>query len=242
MSVLVEFNEVTKKYKDQIVVEKFSYSLKRGEVIALLGPSGCGKTTILNLTAGLTNRSTGLINLYTNEIGYVFQEPRLIPWKTVLENVLFALKIGSKQEKVKKALSALAKVGLEKSVNQYPKELSGGMKQRVSFARALISNPKMILMDEPFSALDGSLKKELQEEVISIIEAEEIGIVYVTHDPEEAVKIADRVIMLEDKLCKVKKEVSFERIRRKRDRHYIQQMKYELNECIIGGQRYVETI
>lgn len=243
MSLLVQFNEVSKKYNDQTVIDQFSYRLKTGEVIALLGPSGCGKTTILNLTAGLTNHSAGDIQRYTNDIGYVFQEPRLIPWKNVLENVLFALKNGTKQENLEKAHHSLAKVGLEQSIKCYPKQLSGGMRQRVSIARALVSNPKIILMDEPFSALDVSLKRELQEDVISIIEEKNIGIVYVTHDPEEAVRMADRIIMLEDKLCKVKREISLERVRKKRDHHYIQKMKCELSECIIGGQnRYVETV
>jgi ABC-type nitrate/sulfonate/bicarbonate transport system ATPase subunit len=242
MSLLVQFNEVTKKYNNKTVIDKFSYTLNNGEVIALLGPSGCGKTTILNLTAGLTYRTTGDIQRFTNNISYVFQEPRLIPWKTVLDNVLFAVKIGSKKENFENAMYSLAKVGLEKSANCYPKQLSGGMKQRVSIARALIANPKIILMDEPFSALDISLKRELQEDIISIIEEKEIGIVYVTHDPEEAIRIADRIILLEDSLCKIKNEVSLEKPRKKRDRHYIQKMKNELNECIIGGQRYVETI
>lgn len=242
MSLLVQFDEVTKKFNNQTVIEKFSYTLNQGEVIVFLGPSGCGKTTLLNLTAGLIMPTAGEIYCATNDIGYVFQEPRLIPWQTVLDNVLFAVKTGQKTDKLDKAKEALSKVGLEQSMNCYPKQLSGGMKQRVSIARALVSNPKIILMDEPFSALDLDLKRELQEDVISIIDEKEIGIVYVTHDREEAVKIADRIIVLDDRFCKINKQVSLEKERRKRDLDYVQQMKCEINYCMLGGQSYVETV
>lgn len=242
MGVLVKFNDVSKAMGGQLIVENFSYTLKTGEVIALLGPSGCGKTTILNLTAGLIKTTSGDIGLFSNDIGYVFQEPRLIPWKTVLENILFVPMKCTKMEKRKKAIEVLTKVGLKDCIDFYPNKLSGGMKQRVSIARALLSNPKIILMDEPFSALDLLLKKELQDDVISIIEEKEVGIIYVTHDSEEAARIADRVIILESKLCKVEKEVFLTRDRKKRDKEYIQKIKNDFQKYSNGGLKYGETI
>lgn len=234
MNTLIEFQNVTKKFNNMTVLDEVSFQLKKQEVVALLGPSGCGKTTILNIAAGLTESTTGEVYIHTNQLGYIFQEPRLLPWKTVLENILFVIERGEESQRI--ALNALAKVGLENVQDTYPRQLSGGMRQRVSIARALASNPKIILMDEPFSALDISLKREIQKDLLSIIDENRVGVMYVTHDAEEAAKMADRIIILEDKPCKVKKEVFIQVNPRERSESFIKQLTSDLCNYLLGGE------
>lgn len=234
MGALLGFESVSKSFRDKHVLENFSFTLHQGEVIALLGPSGCGKTTILNISAGLIRQYQGKVSVHTEEFGYVFQEPRLIPWKTVLENVLFALENEDRKERVERAQGVLKKVGLDHVNHFYPKQLSGGMKQRVSIARALVIDPKVILMDEPFSALDVSLKRELQNDVIQLIEEQDIGVLYVTHDPEEAARLADRVLILSCS-SSTATEITLTTARSERNETDIQQIKNELQATLIGG-------
>ncbi|MBP2241510.1 ABC-type nitrate/sulfonate/bicarbonate transport system ATPase subunit [Cytobacillus eiseniae] len=234
MDTLIEFNNVTKKYKNTTVLDKVSFQLRKQEVVALLGPSGCGKTTILNIAAGLTELTTGEAFVHTNQVGYIFQEPRLLPWKTVLENLLFV--IGKGEESQKMAFDALAKVGLENVHDSYPSQLSGGMRQRISIARALAFHPQLILMDEPFSALDILIKKEIQNDLLSIIDDNRLGVMYVTHDAEEAARIADRILLLHDKPCRVKKEVTVQITRQERSDRFIKQLTCELCNCLLGGE------
>ncbi|MGC5324699.1 ABC transporter ATP-binding protein [Brevibacillus sp. SYSU BS000544] len=234
MEALLRFESVSKSFRGNLVLDNFSFSLNQGEVIALLGPSGCGKTTILNIAAGLIRQSGGTVSVHTEELGYVFQEPRLIPWKTILDNVLFALEKDEKKAKMEKARAVLQKVGLEHVSHFYPKQLSGGMKQRVSIARALVVDPKVILMDEPFSALDVSLKKELQQDVIRLIEEHGIGVLYVTHDPEEAARLADRVLIF-SKSCSSANEIPLPVNRSERDEADIVRIKKELQMTLTGG-------
>lgn len=231
---LLEFHSVSVEFQEKLVIDQLSFSLKRGEVIALLGPSGCGKTTILNITSGLHKQSNGTVEVGTEEFGYVFQEPRLIPWKTVLENVLFVMKEKVKGKKLNKAHHVLEKVGLSKFHNYYPSQLSGGMKQRVSIARALASDPKIILMDEPFSALDPKLKGELQDDVIKLIEDSNVSIMYVTHDPLEAVKLADRVLVFGCEGCSLQYEIKLPLSRRKRDYSFLSQFEFQIRKCLGG--------
>lgn len=235
MEALLEFHAVTKTFSGKTVLDNFSLSLKKGEVIAILGPSGCGKTTILNIAAGLVTLTHGRVTTHTNRFGYVFQEPRLIPWKTVLDNIHFVLGKGDATELNEKAMKVLSKVGLNGVSHFYPKQLSGGMKQRVSIARALASDPELILMDEPFSALDVSLKKELQEDVARLIAEKEIGVLYVTHDAEEAARIADRVLLFSNDSSSFTKEIRLPTPRENRNDEDIQQMKRKLHTILIGG-------
>ncbi|MCM3702044.1 ABC transporter ATP-binding protein [Paenibacillus macerans] len=195
MTTLIEFTDVAKTYGGQPIFTGFSCRLQRGEVIALLGPSGCGKTTLLNLAAGLAQPDSGSIRLHTDHIGYIFQEPRLIPWRTAGENIGLVLQTADKADVERIIGETLRKVGLQHAENRYPRQLSGGMKQRVSIARALALEPDMILMDEPFSALDLALKRELMDDMARLIGEREIGVMYVTHDPEEAARLADRVLI-----------------------------------------------
>ncbi|ARK25347.1 hypothetical protein SporoP37_12235 [Sporosarcina sp. P37] len=193
MNTLVEFHGVSKSYGGQPVLENLSFTLRQGEVVVFLGPSGCGKTTVLNIATGVTSATAGKVDMNTRRLGYVFQEPRLLPWKTALANIRF----GMAEPSDEMAQSFLKKVGLTHAGNSFPRQLSGGMKQRVSIARALAANPELILMDEPFSALDPQIKRGLQNDVIRIIEDFRTGVLYVTHDYWEAVTMADRIILLD---------------------------------------------
>jgi ABC-type nitrate/sulfonate/bicarbonate transport system ATPase subunit len=234
MEVLLEFNSVCVSFNKRQIIDNLNFSLKKGEVIALLGPSGCGKTTILNITSGLLKETDGSVTVHTQDFGYVFQEPRLIPWRTVIDNVLFVMKEKGKVMKRAKALSIIEKVGLGDCADYYPAQLSGGMKQRVSIARALAADAKMILMDEPFSALDTELKRELQDDFIKLIDQEQTGVIYVTHDPIEALKLADKILVLSCNGCSINYEMNIARKRQERDYHFIKQSEIELRQWVGG--------
>ncbi|MFW5435913.1 ABC transporter ATP-binding protein [Paenibacillus apiarius] len=226
--LLLEFIAVSKMFDGNTVLSDFSCKLHSGEVIGLLGPSGCGKTTLLNMAAGLADPTSGTIEMYSDSIGYIFQEPRLIPWKSVLDNVQYAMTKANDKSKMNKAADILRKVGLAHVQNSYPRQLSGGMKQRAAIARALATDPEIILMDEPFSALDVSLKRELQEELIALIEDRETGVVYVSHDPEEIARLADRILRFSPSRAAFIPEDDLRIPRALRTEAYIQEVKQVL--------------
>jgi NitT/TauT family transport system ATP-binding protein len=180
-------------------------SIPSGQFVCLLGPSGCGKTTLLNLVAGFLLPSEGYVFLDNKVIdgpgpdrGMVFQDYSLFPWRTVLKNVEFGLEIAgqSRAERRRQALKYLRLVKLDHIASRYPSQLSGGMKQRVAIARALASGPKVLLMDEPFAALDAMTRNLLQDELLRIHELEECTTLFVTHNIDEAIRLADRVIVM----------------------------------------------
>ncbi|WP_078428992.1 ABC transporter ATP-binding protein [Alkalihalobacterium alkalinitrilicum] len=186
------------------VFENINLDLKSGEFVSLLGPSGCGKSTLLNIVAGLDQATTGTVKVSNRVIsspgsdrGVVFQEAALMPWLTVLENVMFALKKKMKKDEAKqKAIEYLKLVHLSKFINSYPHELSGGMKQRVSIARALAMDPKILLMDEPFGALDEQTRSMLHKEVQYIWEETKKTILFVTHNIRESILLSDRIVLM----------------------------------------------
>ncbi|MGO4887433.1 ABC transporter ATP-binding protein [Anaerobacillus sp. MEB173] len=186
------------------VFENIDLNIKPGEFVSLLGPSGCGKSTLLNIIAGLDEASKGAVIVGDQEVsgpgtdrGVVFQEAALMPWLTVIENVMFGLKKKmSKQEAENHALEYLKLVHLSKFVHSYPHELSGGMKQRVSIARALAMDPKILLMDEPFGALDEQTRTMLHKEVNYIWEKTGKTIIFVTHNIRESVLLSDRIVLM----------------------------------------------
>jgi len=178
-----------------------------GEFIALLGPTGCGKSTLLRVVSDLTHPTEGRVEVrgraaadarHANEFGFVFQEPALLPWRSALDNVMLPLEVVKYPvlERRARCETLLERVGLARFVNRYPHELSGGMKQRVAIVRALAWNPSILLMDEPFSALDELTKGELQDELLAIWSREQKTIVFVTHNISEAVYLADRVVVM----------------------------------------------
>jgi ABC-type nitrate/sulfonate/bicarbonate transport system, ATPase component len=207
-------------------LENINLTVKDGEFVTILGPSGCGKTTLLRIIAGLETYSDGMATLNGEMIsgpgpkrGMVFQEYSLFPWKTVIGNVMFGLLMQKipKEEAEKKALAYLELVGLSEFKNSYPYELSGGMKQRVAIARALANEPEVILMDEPFGALDAQTRNNLQKELLRIWEDEKRTIIFVTHSVDEAVFLSDRIVILSKRPGAVKKEIEIN-IPRPRDR------------------------
>lgn len=182
-----------------------SLSIKEGEFVSLLGPSGCGKSTILSIIAGIIKQSTGTIRLQgkpINEsslaIGYMLQQDYLFPWKTIMENVLLGPKIYNKNtEDVKnKAMEMLEEVGLPNVADAYPASLSGGMRQRAALVRTLINDPKIFLLDEPFSALDYQTKLKLEDLVSKLLKMYQKTAVLVTHDIGEAIAMSDRIFVM----------------------------------------------
>ncbi len=188
------------------VFKNLSLQVRPGEFVALLGPSGCGKSTLLNLLSGFQQPSRGSISINgapvrpeMDELGYVFQSPQLFPWLNALENTRFGLRMEQRlslSEQYERARHYLALVGLTHAEKKLPFQLSGGMQQRVSLARALALEPKLLLMDEPFAALDAITRNSMNEEILRLWSALGQSIVFITHDIDEAVFLADRVVVL----------------------------------------------
>jgi NitT/TauT family transport system ATP-binding protein len=214
----------TQEEHEQVVLQDINLNVSKGEFLCIVGPSGCGKTTLLRMIAGLDFPSEGRIIEGETEIsgpsrerGYVFQQYSLFPWLKVLENVTFGLELKGMEENEsnQKAREYLKMVGLSPYENSYPKELSGGMKQRVAIARSLVNDPNVLLMDEPFSALDVQTRHKLQEELVRIWKEEQKTVIFVTHNVDEAVFLADRVVVLSRNPGKIIKsfKIELERIR-----------------------------
>ncbi|HWL31675.1 MAG TPA: ABC transporter ATP-binding protein [Xanthobacteraceae bacterium] len=187
-----------------VALERVSYSFRQGELVSLLGPSGCGKTTLLRIIAGMTRASHGRVEIRGREVtgpqedfGFVFQTPNLLPWRTVLANVLFPMEIAGRNDAAarKRALELLDLVGLASFAGSRPHQLSGGMKQRVALCRALVPSPSLLLMDEPFGALDELTRMEMQDLLLDIRRASGTTVVFVTHSISEAVYLADEVLV-----------------------------------------------
>lgn len=231
---IINFQNVTKQYNHTTVIDNLSFTLNKGEVLVLLGPSGCGKTTVLNMAAGITRPDNGHVEINCKQLGYVFQEPRLIPWKTALENVLFVCPKNQRKQFYEKAVDMLESVGLGNYLNYYPNQLSGGMKQRVSIARAFVFNPELIFMDEPFSALDISNKKEIQKDVISLLKHQNSSMLYVTHDIEEAIHIADKIFIFSKDYCGIKKVMTLTTRKLNRSDADLRKIKLEIQQIIMG--------
>lgn len=204
---MIEFQNVGLKLGNVQILENLNFSVKKGEFICLLGPSGCGKSTILRLIGDLLQGSSGIIQVAGGppsagweKIAYVFQNPRLLPWKNTLENAAFGLEMRypklSSEERLSLASQQLTKVGLGNDIHKMPIMLSGGERQRVAIARAMALKPEIILMDEPFSALDPNTRRVLRLQLIELWR--EIGntIIFVTHDIDEALELGDRILVL----------------------------------------------
>ncbi len=178
------------KLSETIAIEEFSYSLNESEFIAIVGPSGCGKTTILSILAGLVDKTSGEIKIKENtKVGYMPQQDCLFEWRTILENCLLGLEISKNLNETTKnyVINLLENYGLKDFKNSYPNNLSGGMRQRVALIRTLATNPDILLLDEPFSALDYQTRLAVADDVYKIIKKENKSAIMVTHDLAEAI-------------------------------------------------------
>lgn len=184
----------------ETIIDDFDFFLNIGEVACLYGPSGCGKTTILRLIAGIIDKESGTIDNQFSHTTYLFQEHRLLPWRTAWENIALVRKDAKQADIQEKISKLLTQLDLDKDDwHKYPHELSGGMRQRVALGRALITEPKLLLMDEPFSALDFELKHSLQDLILSRVHQHNMSIILVTHDRYEALRLATKIHILADK-------------------------------------------
>lgn len=222
-SIILQVKEVSKAFsyangqgsKNHIVLNNVSMDIKEGEFVTIVGPSGCGKSTLLNIIAGLDNPDSGIISVKgehktSTDPGrlVIFQEGALFPWLTVSENVEFGLKMaGIAKDKQREAANRFINMGqLSRFADSYIYQLSGGMKQRVAIARALAMDPDILLMDEPFAALDVQTRDMLNNQLLEIHEATKKTILFVTHNINEALSLGDRVIVLSPRLGNIKRE------------------------------------
>lgn len=214
--------DIFHKYERQIVIDNISFNVQPGEIICLTGPSGCGKTTLLKIIAGLIPAKSGIIDNQFNTTSYVFQEPRLLPWRTCLENISFGLKVKkiSFEKRRYIALKLAKELGIYQAIDRYPHQLSGGMQQRVALGRALAIEPDFLILDEPFSSLDIGRRRQLQDLILQLLNTRNLAILLVSHDLAEAVRLGNKIIILSTSPSKIVYEWKPE-LGIKRDEAYI---------------------
>jgi NitT/TauT family transport system ATP-binding protein len=224
MSDILIFDDVLLKFGEETIYDGLNFTVKKGEFLCILGPSGCGKSTSLRLMGNLLEADGGNVSIEGlppehgwNKLAYVFQSPRLVPWRSALGNVLLGMEL--RFEKLAKSVMGetanhlLDMVGLQNDKDKYPGMLSGGERQRVSIARALSVDPDIILMDEPFSALDLNTRWRMRSEIIRIWQETGKTVIFVTHDIDEALVLADRVLLLSNKPTKALETLTLEQPR-----------------------------
>ncbi|MFF2015831.1 ABC transporter ATP-binding protein [Paenibacillus sp. NPDC058177] len=219
-NTLITLDGISKSYGSAEILKDVSLHIRKGEFVSILGPSGSGKSTLFNIITGLLPADRGTLDVH-GEIGYMQQKDLLLPWKTVLDNIVLPLDLkGSNKEASRsKAVSLMDRIGLKGYEHRYPSELSGGMKQRASFLRTFLASGEIMLLDEPFGALDSITKGSMQAWLLEVQEAFNVTILFITHDIEEAIFLSDRIYVLSSRPGVVKEEltVSFDQ-KNKRDR------------------------
>ena len=208
---MFKFNKIYKEY-DTPILGPLSLDIKKNSFVSILGSSGAGKSTLLRLASDLIKPTSGSIEYFNNEkpnIGFVFQDPTLLPWRSVIDNVLLPAELTSENKKLskQKAYFWLSKVGLEGKENSLPNQLSGGQKMRVSIARAMVQDCSLLLMDEPFAALDEVTRNKLEDDLLDIWEKNKLTVLFVTHSVTEAVYLAERVLVMSSSPGKILDDV-----------------------------------
>ena len=220
----IELRNIVKTFSDPkrgrelLTLDHFNLDIDANDFVCLLGPSGCGKSTLLNIVAGFEHPTSGVarvdgrvIDRPGSDRGVVFQQPTLMPWLTVIDNVAFHLRLKNvpKRERHARAREFIELVGLSGFEHHHPSELSGGMNQRVGIARALLMNPRVILMDEPFAALDAQTKLEMQEELVAIWQRHRCTIIFVTHSVDEALVLGNKIVVMTRRPGRIRECVDF---------------------------------
>lgn len=244
MKEVLRFENVSKHYHSKqgetIAVENISFSVNEGEFVAIIGPSGCGKTTLLSLSAGLIPPTRGKVKNDGISFGYMLQKDELFPWRTIEKNIFLPLEVKRtlSDSTKQRALRLAEKYGLGQFLKNYPHSLSGGMRQRAALIRTLAVNPDMLLLDEPFSALDYQTRLSVCDDVYSIIRSEKKTALLITHDISEAISVADKIIVLSARPARVLSthEISFpesEPLKRRENKEFskwFERLWKELNE------------
>ena len=218
---VLRFDDVLVRFNAETIYENLSFTVEPGEFLCILGPSGCGKSTSLRLMGDLLAADSGSVTVTGlppdqgwDKLAYVFQSPRLVPWRNAIGNVILGMELRfegrSKAEMRDKAASLLRLVGLQDDMQKYPSMLSGGERQRVAIARALSVEPEIILMDEPFSALDLNTRHRMRAEIVRIWQETGKTVIFVTHDIDEALVLADRILLLSNKPTKVLETIALD--------------------------------
>ena len=220
MENILEVKNIGKKYQNKegeiLALKNVNFRVKKGEFVSIIGPSGCGKSTLLSIIAGLEEKTTGEIyiegekvNGISSKIGYMLQRDCLLEWRNILSNTMFGLEVKGKNDNVNKeyVLELLKKYNLYEFKDKYPSELSGGMRQRVALIRTLAVKPKILLLDEAFSALDYQTRIMVTNDIYYILRKEKITAIIVTHDISEAISMSDRVLVLSKRPGTIKSEL-----------------------------------
>lgn len=209
----IEVVNLTKSFGDLVVLDNVNFEIQKGELVSIVGPTGCGKTTFMNTLAKLIPATAGSIRIRDEEadprkhnIAYVFQEPTSLPWRTVRDNIALGMELKKlpHQERESRLTQILELIGLADCADLYPNQISASMEQRISVARAFATQPDLLLMDEPYGQLDVKLRYYLEEQLVHLWETYKITVIFVTHNIEEAVYLADRILVLSNKPTSVK--------------------------------------
>lgn len=213
---MIKIINLYKNFGKLKVLKKINLEIEDGKFTLILGPNGCGKTTLLRIIAGLENPTKGKV-LVDKKIGFIFQEPILFPWRSVKKNIEFGLEIKNVKNRKEIIDRYIELLKLKEFERYYPNELSAGMKQKVSIARTLVTDPSILLMDEPFSMLDALTRKKMQKELIKIWYKNKKTIIFVTHDIEEAIFLADKIFLLSNRPAELMKKFEIKIERNKRE-------------------------